>query len=68
MRKFTISARRFSSVVLPFTSPFVRVQYGESKRAGTESAHASRRAGDGGAPITNHDYAAAAVRLSRTYW
>lgn len=75
MRKFNIPARRFSAIALPFSSPFVQARAGAPERADASSATldtSNRRAADGGQsggqPLTNHGYAAAAIRLSRTYW
>lgn len=68
MRKFNIPARRFSAIALPFSSPFVQARAGAPERAGATSAATNLRAGDGGKPLTHHGYAAAAIRLSRTYW
>ncbi|CAJ0743486.1 hypothetical protein [Ralstonia mannitolilytica] len=68
MRKFNIPARRFSAIVRPFSSPFVQARAGAPERTGTASATANRRTGDGGQALPNHGYAAAAIRLSRTYW
>lgn len=71
MRKFNIPARRFSAIALPFSSPFVQSRAGAPERAGAVSATSNRRAGDGGSGgrgLSNHGYAAAAIRLSRTYW
>ncbi|CAM2306441.1 Secreted protein [Ralstonia mannitolilytica] len=68
MRKFNIPARRFSAVALPFSSPFVQARAGAPERANAVPATSNRRADDGGQPLSNHGYAAAAVRLSRTYW
>ncbi|MHA6907934.1 hypothetical protein ACQUJS_05780 [Ralstonia pseudosolanacearum] len=67
MRKFTMSVRRFSSVVLPFTSPFIQSPAVLPRAADPAADHASRQAGAGQA-MTPHDYAKAAVRMSRTYW
>ena len=61
MRKFNIPARRFSAIALPFSSPFVQARAGAPERANAAPATSNRRADDGG-------YAAAAIRLSRTYW
>ncbi|GCB05456.1 hypothetical protein [Ralstonia sp. SET104] len=70
MRKFNIPARRFSAIALPFSSPFVQGRAGAPERAGAVSTTSGRRAGDGGGGQgpSNHGYAAAAIRLSRTYW
>ena len=68
MRKFTIPARRFSTIALPFSSPFVQVRAGAPERANNAPATSDRRADDGGQSLSNHGYAAAAIRLSRTYW
>ncbi|MHA6880842.1 hypothetical protein [Ralstonia pseudosolanacearum] len=62
MRKFTMSVRRFSSVVLPFTSPFIQSPAVSPRTADPAADRASRQA------MTPHDYAKAAVRMSRTYW
>ena len=67
MRKFNIPARRFSAIALPFSSPFVQARGGAPERANAVSAQANRRADDG-QQLSNHGYAAAAIRLSRTYW
>ena len=67
MRKFNIPARRFSAIALPFSSPFVQARVGAPERANDVAATLNRRAGDG-QPLSNHGYAAAAIRLSRTYW
>ncbi|MEF9387241.1 hypothetical protein V4890_16685 [Ralstonia solanacearum species complex bacterium KE056] len=67
MRKFTMSVRRFSSVVLPFTSPFIQSPAVSPRTADPAADRASRQAGAGPA-MTPHDYAKAAVRMSRTYW
>ncbi|CAJ0713537.1 MULTISPECIES: hypothetical protein [Ralstonia] len=68
MRKFNIPARRFSAIALPFSSPFVQARAGAPERANAVPATANRRADDGGQPLSGHGYAAAAIRLSRTYW
>jgi hypothetical protein len=68
MRKFNIPARRLSAIALPFSSPFVQARPGAPERAGAAPGPSTRRAGDGGQPLSNHGYAAAAIRLSRTYW
>jgi len=68
MRKFNIPARRFSALALPFSSPFVRARAGAPERPGAVSDTTNRRAGDGGQALSNHGHAAAAIRLSRTYW
>ena len=71
MRKFNIPARRFSAIALPFSSPFVQARAGAPERAGATSVAPNQRAGDGGQSLSNHanhGYAAAAIRLSRTYW
>ncbi len=68
MRKFNIPARRFSAIALPFSSPFVQARTGAPERADAVSATTHRRADDGGQSLSNHGYAAAAIRLSRTYW
>ena len=68
MRKFNIPARRFSALALPFSSPFVQARAGAPERPGAVSAPTNRRAGDDGQAPSNHGYAAAAIRLSRTYW
>lgn len=68
MRKFNIPARRFSAIALPFSSPFVQARAGAPERADAVSATSNRRADDGGQSLSNHGYAAAAIRLSRTYW
>ncbi|WP_296228748.1 hypothetical protein [Ralstonia sp. UBA689] len=71
MRKFNIPARRFSAIALPFSSPFVQARAGAPERADASSAtlvKSNRRAGDDGQPLSNQGYAAAAIRLSRTYW
>ena len=68
MRKFNVPARRFSAIALPFSSVFVQPRAPAPERADAVSVTSSRRAGDGGQPLSNHGYSAAAVRLSRTYW
>jgi hypothetical protein len=68
MRKFNVPARRFSAIALPFNSPFVQRRVGAPEPAGAASVTSMRRAGDSGQMLTNHGYAAAAIRLSRTYW
>jgi hypothetical protein len=71
MRKFNIPARRFSAIALPFSSPFVQGRAGAPERAGAVSATSNQRAGGGGSggqALSSHGYAAAAIRLSRTYW
>jgi len=68
MRKFNIPARRFSAIALPFSSPFVQARAGAPERAEATSVAANQRAGDAGQSLSNHGYAAAAIRLSRTYW
>ena len=67
MRKFNIPARRFSAIALPFSSPFVQARAGAPERAKDVAATPNRRAGDRQS-LYNHGYAAAAIRLSRTYW
>ncbi|CEJ16511.1 conserved hypothetical protein [Ralstonia solanacearum IPO1609] len=74
MRKFMIPARRFSSVVLPFTSPFIqspavpkRAMDPAAERAAKQADRARQQAETGQA-MTPHGYAEAAIRLSRTYW
>ncbi|QOK94211.1 hypothetical protein HF908_22615 (plasmid) [Ralstonia pseudosolanacearum] len=67
MRKFTMSVRRFSAVVLPFTSSFIQSPAVSPRTADPAADRASRQAGAGQA-MTPHDYAKAAVRMSRTYW
>ncbi len=66
MRKFMIPARRFSSVVLRFTSPFIQ-SAAVPKRA-TDPADRARQQAETGQAMTPHGYAEAAIRLSRTYW
>jgi hypothetical protein len=68
MRKFNVPARRFSAIALPFTSVFVQPRAAAPERAEAVPVTSDRRAGDGGQPHSNHGYATAAVRLSRTYW
>ncbi|CAJ0820500.1 MULTISPECIES: hypothetical protein [Ralstonia] len=68
MRKFNIPARRFSAIALPFSSPFVQARAGAPERANAVPVTSNRRADDGGQSLSNHSYAAAAIRLSRTYW
>nr|WP_311528554.1 hypothetical protein [uncultured Ralstonia sp.] len=68
MRKFNIPARRFSAIALPFSSPFVQARAGVPEHANAVPATSNRRADDGGQSLSNHGYAAAAIRLSRTYW
>ncbi|MCO5401456.1 hypothetical protein [Ralstonia soli] len=68
MRKFNIPARRFPVIALPFSSPFVQARTGAPERAGATSVATNQRAGDSGQSLSNHGYAAAAIRLSRTYW
>lgn len=68
MRKFNIPARRFSAIALPFTSPFVQARTGAPERANAAPVDPGLRAGEGGPPPNHHGYAAAAIRLSRTYW
>jgi len=47
----------------------VRASAGRApERAEATSVAANQRAGDGGQSLSNHGYAAAAIRLSRTYW
>jgi len=68
MRKFNIPARRFSAIALPFSSPFVQARAGAPERVDAAPVTSNRRADDGGQVLANHGYAAAAIRLSRTYW
>lgn len=68
MRKFNVPARRFSAIALPFSSVFVQPRAAVPERADAVPVASDRRAGDGGQLLSNHGYAAAAVRLSRTYW
>ncbi|WP_112183485.1 hypothetical protein [Ralstonia sp. GX3-BWBA] len=68
MRKFNVPARRFSAIALPFSSVFVQPRAAAPERTDAVPVTSNRRAGDGGQPPSNHGYAAAAVRLSRTYW
>ncbi len=67
MRKFMIPARRFSSVVLPFTSLFIQSP-AVPRRAPDPAADRTGRQAGAGPATTPHDYAEAAIRLSRTYW
>ncbi|AXV83270.1 hypothetical protein [Ralstonia solanacearum] len=70
MRKFTMPARRFSSVVLPFISPFIQSPAVPQRTAdpAADRADRARRQAEAGQAMTPHDYAEAAIRLSRTYW
>ncbi|MFP4591801.1 hypothetical protein [uncultured Ralstonia sp.] len=68
MRKFTIPARRFSSMVLPFTSPFIQAPAAVPQRGADAAATRSKRPAETGHTMSARGYAEAAVRLSRTYW
>ncbi len=80
MRKFMMPARRFSSVVLRFTSPFIqsaavpkRAADPAAERAANQANQANqadraRQQAETGQAMTPHGYAEAAIRLSRTYW
>ncbi|AST34038.2 hypothetical protein CDC46_17750 (plasmid) [Ralstonia solanacearum] len=80
MRKFMMPARRFSSVVLRFTSPFIqsaavpkRAADPAAERAANQAKQANqadraRQQAETGQAMTPHGYAEAAIRLSRTYW
>lgn len=47
MRKFTMSVRRFSSVVLPFTSPFIQSPAVPPRAADLAADRAAGRPGQG---------------------
>lgn len=67
MRKLSFSTTRTSALTERLTSPFLR-----NPSTGTPDARTTGNAGwrspSGNSPMTDRDYADAAIRLCRTLW
>ncbi len=64
MRRFLASTTRTSALTERLASPFLRGQTPQNSATATSSAQTGRR----DAPMTDREYADAAIRLSRTLW
>jgi hypothetical protein len=64
MRKFLFSTTRTSALTERLASPFLRTRV----QSDTSTAKSSGRAGHRDAPMTDREYADAAVRFCRTLW
>ena len=64
MRKFLASTTRTSALTDRLTSPFLRARAPSDTSTAKSSGHASRR----DAPMSDREYADAAIRFCRTLW
>jgi len=68
MRKFLSSTTRTSALTERLTSPFLRGQVPSDASTAKSSGRGGRQIASGNAPMTDRQYADAAVRFCRTLW